>query len=64
MCIRDRQLGATVIATASSPEKLALAAAHGADHLLDSSCEDVRERIRELTAGRGADVVYLSLIHI
>ncbi|WP_291981664.1 NADPH:quinone oxidoreductase family protein [Candidatus Accumulibacter sp. ACC005] len=53
-----KQLGATVIATASSPEKLALAAAHGADHLLDSSCEDVRERIRELTAGRGADVVY------
>ncbi|WP_291986485.1 NADPH:quinone oxidoreductase family protein [Candidatus Accumulibacter sp. ACC007] len=53
-----KQLGATVIATASSPEKLAVAAAHGADHLLDSSCEDVRERIRELTAGRGADVVY------
>lgn len=53
-----KRLGATVIATASSPEKLALAAAHGADHLLDSSGDDIRERIREVTAGRGADVVY------
>lgn len=53
-----KQLGATVIATASSPEKLAVARAHGADHLIDSSRDDVRQRIKELTAGRGADVVY------
>jgi NADPH2:quinone reductase len=31
---------------------------HGADHLIDSSHENVRTRIKELTAGRGADVVY------
>ncbi|MCP5228717.1 NADPH:quinone oxidoreductase family protein [Accumulibacter sp.] len=53
-----KRLGATVIATASGPAKLAVAREHGADHLIDSSREDVRERIRDLTAGRGADVVY------
>ena len=53
-----RQLGATVIATASSPDKLEVARQHGADHLIDTSHEDVRERIKELTGGRGADVVY------
>ena len=53
-----KQLGATVIATASSPEKLEVAREHGADHLIDSSHEDVRTRIKECTDGRGADVVY------
>jgi NADPH2:quinone reductase len=51
-------LGATVIATASSPAKLQVAAEHGADHLIDASREDVRSRVKALTAGRGADVVY------
>jgi NADPH2:quinone reductase len=53
-----KQLGATVIATASSAGKLQVAGEHGADHLIDSSQEDVRARITELTDGRGADVVY------
>ncbi|HOB62034.1 MAG TPA: NADPH:quinone oxidoreductase family protein [Candidatus Competibacteraceae bacterium] len=53
-----KQLGATVIATASSPDKLAVAREHGADQLIDTSREDVRERIKTLTGGRGADVVY------
>lgn len=53
-----KRLGATVIATASSPEKLAVAHAHGADHWVDVSREDVRTRIKELTNGRGADVIY------
>lgn len=53
-----KQLGATVIATASSPGKLAVAREHGADQLIDTSREDVRERIKALTDGRGADVVY------
>jgi NADPH2:quinone reductase len=35
-----------------------VARAHGADHLIDSSQEDVRTRIKEYTDGRGADVVY------
>ena len=53
-----KQLGATVIATANGRGKLEVARAHGADHLIDSSQEDVRARIKELTDGRGADVVY------
>ena len=48
-------LGATVIATASNPEKLKIAAEHGADYLIDSSREDIRERVKALG---GADVVY------
>lgn len=51
-------LGARVIATAASAEKLTVARHHGADYLIDSGSEDVRTRIKELTAGRGADVVY------
>lgn len=53
-----KQLGATVIATASSPEKLEIARQHGADHLLDTAHQDIRLRIKELTDGRGADVIY------
>lgn len=53
-----KKLGATVIATAGTPAKLAIAAEHGADHLIDHSAEDVRTRVLELTGGRGADVIY------
>ena len=49
-------VGATVIAVAGSKEKLALAAAHGADHgVLDTA--DVASEVRALTGGRGVDVV-------
>jgi NADPH2:quinone reductase len=51
-------LGGVVIATASSEEKLAIASAAGADHVLDSRGHKLRERVRELTGGRGVDVVY------
>lgn len=53
-----KALGATVIATAGGPEKLAVAQAHGADHLIDYRSEDIRERVREITQGRGAEVVF------
>ena len=53
-----KHLGATVIATANGPAKLQVAREHGADHLIDTSHEDVRTRIKELTGGRGADVIY------
>ncbi len=46
-----RALGATVIATAGDPEKLALAREHGADHLIDYAREDVRARVKALTGG-------------
>jgi NADPH2:quinone reductase len=48
-------LGATVIATAGSADKLQIAAEYGADHLIDYSKEDIRERVKALG---GADVVY------
>jgi len=51
-------VGARVIACASSPEKLAVCREHGADAAIDYSREDLRERIREITDGRGPDVVY------
>jgi NADPH:quinone reductase len=53
-----KAVGATVIATARGADKLAVAREHGADHVLDSESDDIKGRVRELTAGRGADVVY------
>lgn len=53
-----KRLGATVIATASSDEKLALARTHGAAHLVNTRGEDIRARVKALTDGRGADVVF------
>lgn len=51
-------MGATVIATASTPEKLAIAQKAGADHLINYRTEDFRLRVKELTNGKGADVIY------
>jgi len=53
-----KALGATVIATARGADRLAVAAAHGADHTLDTDSADIRARVKELTDGRGADVVF------
>ncbi len=53
-----KALGATVIASAAGPDRVAVAADHGADHLIDTKSQDIRERVRELTGGRGVDVVY------
>ncbi|NLS70511.1 NADPH:quinone oxidoreductase family protein [Bradyrhizobium brasilense] len=51
-------LGATVIAAASSEEKLAIAKARGADHLVLYAREPFRDAVKRLTDGRGADVVF------
>lgn len=51
-------LGARVIACASSAEKLAFARERGADETLDYLEEDLKTRLKELTGGRGVDVVY------
>jgi NADPH2:quinone reductase len=51
-------LGATVIAAASSEEKLDVARARGADHLVLYSREPFRAAVKRITDGRGADVVY------
>ena len=53
-----KELGARVIAAAGGPEKLAVARAHGADELIDYQRESIRDRVRELTGGLGADVVF------
>jgi NADPH:quinone reductase len=53
-----KELGARVIAAAGGPEKLAVARAHGADELIDYRRESLRDRVRELTGGLGADVVF------
>jgi len=53
-----KAMGATVIAVAGGAAKLAIAKRQGADHLIDHSSEDLRTRIKEITGGRGPDVVY------
>jgi len=51
-------LGARVIACASSEDKLAVCRSHGADATINYAAEDLRERLKSLTEGRGADVIY------
>lgn len=51
-------MGARVIAAASSDEKLKVCREHGADETINYTTEDLRERIKALTDGRGVDVVY------
>ena len=53
-----KQLGAVVIAAAGGTEKCALALEYGADHAIDYTCESIRDRVREITGGAGADVVF------
>lgn len=51
-------LGARVIACAGGAEKLAFCRAIGADEVIDYEAEDLKTRLRELSGGRGVDVVY------
>jgi NADPH:quinone reductase len=53
-----KALGARVIAAASSEEKLEVCRRFGADATINYSTEDLRERIKTLTDGRGPDVIY------
>jgi NADPH:quinone reductase len=53
-----KAMGARVIAAASSEEKLSFCKKLGADETIDYSTADLRQRILELTSGKGADVVY------
>lgn len=53
-----RVMGARVIAAASTEEKLALCRKHGAEETVNYSTEDLKTRVRELTGGEGADVVF------
>jgi len=51
-------MGARVIAAASTPEKLTLARSYGAAETIDYRSEDLRERLKQITGGRGVDVVF------
>ena len=53
-----KALGAEVIAAASTADKLGVAGAFGADHLINYSAERVDEAVKRLTAGAGADAVF------
>jgi NADPH2:quinone reductase len=54
-------LGLTVIGTVSTEEKAAVAKAHGCDHTINYSHEDVAKRVREITSGVGVNVVFDSV---
>jgi NADPH:quinone reductase len=51
-------LGAQVIAAASSEDKLAVCRQHGADQTLNYTTSDLKQGLRDLTSGRGADIIY------
>ncbi len=50
--------GATVIGTTSTPEKAAIAKAHGADHVILYTQEDTVQRVLELTNGEGVHAIF------
>ncbi|MCL4764693.1 MAG: quinone oxidoreductase [Hyphomicrobiaceae bacterium] len=60
-CQWAKHLGATIIGTAGSPEKMKLAQEHGCTHVIDYRTEDFAARTKEITKGRGVDVVYDSV---
>ena len=57
-CQWAKHLGATIIGTASTAEKLELAKANGATHMINYKTEDWVARVKEITGGAGCDVVY------
>jgi NADPH:quinone reductase len=52
------QMGGRIIAVASSSDKLALAEAHGATEGINYEEEDLKGRLKELTGGKGVDLLY------
>lgn len=53
-----KAMGANVIAGASTQDKLIVCQEKGADHIINYTSEDLKERIKEITNGKGVDVVY------
>jgi NADPH2:quinone reductase len=61
VCQWAKHIDATVIGTVGSPDKADLARAHGCDHPILYNDEDFAAKTREITGGRGVDVVYDSV---
>ena len=53
-----KMMGATVIGTVGSDEKMDIVRQYGADHVINYSTESIRDRVKELTDDHGADVIY------
>lgn len=60
-CQWARALGATMIGTVSTDEKAEIARANGCEHVIVTSRENIAERVREITDGKGVPVVYDSV---
>jgi NADPH:quinone reductase len=60
-CQWARALGVTMIGTVSTDEKAAIAKANGCTHTIVTSRENIAERVRELTGGKGVPVVFDSV---
>lgn len=60
-CQWAKHLGATIIGTAGSADKCQLAKDHGATHVINYQTENFVERVKEITGGKGCDVVYDSI---
>lgn len=60
-CQWARALGVTMIGTVSTDEKAEVAKANGCTHTIVTSRENIAERVRELTDGRGVEVVFDSV---
>lgn len=60
-CQWARALGVTMIGTVSSDEKAAIAREHGCTHTIVTSRENIAQRVREITDGKGVPVVYDSV---
>jgi len=58
LCQMGKMLGATVIGTASTEEKAALAKGAGAEHVILYTQQDFEPEVKRITGGRGVDVVY------
>lgn len=60
-CQWAKHLGATIIGTAGSDEKVELAKSYGATHCINYNTENFVDRVKEITDGKGCDVVYDSI---
>jgi NADPH2:quinone reductase len=60
-CQWAKALGVTMIGTVSTDEKAEVARAHGCAHVIVTSREDIAQRVREITDGKGVPVVYDSV---